>query len=104
MQVRANRFRVPDITLVAAPKPPGRIITGPPHVVVGVLSPDDRADDLQEKIDDYLSFGIPFVWVVIPKTGRGYVYTVEGMHEAKDGVLRTDDPVIEVPLSAVGGS
>jgi len=29
---------------------------------------------MQEKIDDYLAFGIPYVWVVNPRTGRGYVH------------------------------
>jgi Uma2 family endonuclease len=101
VQVRATRFRVPDITVVAGLKPKGRIITAPPHLVIEVLSPDDRAEQLQEKIEDYLAFGIPFVWVVNPRSGRGYVYTPAGMREAKDRVLRTEDPAIELPLAAV---
>jgi|SRR5208337_333992 len=104
VQVRATRFRVPDVTVVAGPKPKGRIINTPPHLVVEVLSPDDHADELQEKIDDYLAFGIPFIWVVNPRTGRGYVYTSAGIQEAKDGVLRTANPEIEVPLASVLGS
>jgi len=98
VQVRAERFRVPDVTLVAGPQPAGRIIVIPPHLAVEVLSPDDRAADVQEKIDDYLAFGIPYVWVVNPRTRRGYVHTVEAAREAKDGILRTADPVIELPL------
>jgi len=104
VQVRPTRFRVPDVTVVAGSKPKGRIITAPPHLVIEVLSPDDRADELQEKIDDYLAFGIPFIWVVNPRTGRGYVYASAGMQEAKDGVLRAANPDIEVPLEAVLGS
>jgi Uma2 family endonuclease len=103
VQVRATRFRVPDIMIVAGSKPKGRIITGPPHLVVEVLSLDDRAGELEEKIDDYFAFGIPFVWVINPRTRRGYVYTPSGMHEAKDGIRRTTDPAIEVPLNAVLG-
>ncbi len=99
VQVQSSRFRVPDITLVAGPRPEGRIIVEPPLLVIEVLSPDDRADELQEKIDDYLGFGIPFVWVVNPRTRRGYVHTAAGSHEAKDGVLRTQDPAIELPLA-----
>jgi Uma2 family endonuclease len=30
-------------------------------MVVEVLSPDDRADAVQEKIDDYLALSIPYV-------------------------------------------
>jgi Uma2 family endonuclease len=98
VQVRPRRFRVPDVTLVAGPQPEGRVIVSPPHVVIEVLSLDDRAADVQEKIDDYLAFGIPYVWVVDPRTRRGYIHTAEGSHEAKDGILRAAHPVIELPL------
>ena len=98
VQVKSSRFRVPDVTLVAGPKPAGRIVTAPPHLVVEVLSPDDRAAAVLEKVDDYLAFGIPYVWVVNPHTGRGYVHTAEAAREAKDGILRTADPSIELPL------
>ena len=33
-----------------------------------------------------------------PQTGRGYVHTTEAAREAKDGILRTADPNIELPL------
>jgi Uma2 family endonuclease len=98
VQVKSSRFRVPDVTLVAGPRPAGKIITAPPHLVIEVLSPDDRAGAVQEKIDDYLAFGIPYVWVVNPRTGRGYVHTTEAAREAKDGILRTADPATELPL------
>ena len=101
VQVRSNCIRVPDVTLVAGPQPAGRIITAPPHLVVEVLSPDDRAAAVQEKIDDYLAFGIPYVWVVNPQTGRGYVHTTEAAREAKDGILRAANPTVELPVSAV---
>jgi hypothetical protein len=82
VQVQSSRIRVPDVTLVAGPRPAGRIVTAP----------------AQEKIDDYLAFGIPYVWVVNPRTGRGYVHTTEAAREAKDGILRTADPATELPL------
>jgi len=53
---------------------------------------------VQEKIDDYLAFGIPYVWIVNPGTGPGYVHTTEAAREAKDGILRTADPAVELPL------
>jgi Uma2 family endonuclease len=103
LQVKSTRFRVPDVTLVAGPRPAGRIITTPPYLVVEVLSPEDRAGAVQEKIDDYLAFGIPYVWVVNPCTGRGYVHTAEAAREARDGILRTGDPAIELPLHELIG-
>ena len=98
VQVKRTRFRVPDVCLTLS-RPEGRIITSPPFLVVEVLSPDDRVDYVEEKITDYLEFGVKYVWVVNPRTRHGYIQTSEGSREAKDGVLRTHDPEIELPLS-----
>ena len=101
VQVRARRFRVPDIALVLGEKPQGRMLTAPPFLVVEVLSPEDRMSEMQERINDYLEFGISYVWVIDPETHRTHVHTAEGSRESKDGVLRTSNPNIEVPLSKI---
>lgn len=101
VQVKPTRFRIPDVTCVKGPMPESSVIQEPPFLVIEVLSKDDRAEDMQEKVDDYLSFGVKYVWVVNPRTRRGYVYTSDGMREAKDGVLRTSDPEIAIPLSEI---
>jgi len=56
---------------------------------------------MQERIDDYLKFGIRYVWVIDPGTRRAWIYTQEGSHEAKDGILRTDGPALELPLPEI---
>ncbi|HZU26429.1 MAG TPA: Uma2 family endonuclease [Bryobacteraceae bacterium] len=101
VQVRATRFRVPDITVLRTETWEPAIITEPPHVVVELLSPDDRAADIQKKIAEYLSFGVPYVWVIDPKTRAAWVWTSEGARTVTDGVLRAFDPDIEVPLAAL---
>ena len=99
VQVKATRFRVPDIIVIAGPLPSSPIIRTPPHLCVEILSPSDSMNDMQSRIDDYLSFGVPHVWVLNPRSRRAFLYTAEGMHEPKDGVLRTFSPDIEVPLN-----
>jgi len=101
VQVKKTRFRIPDVTVVAGSKPAERIIRKPPAVVLEVLSPDDRAGDLEEKINEYLAFGFPCVWVINPETHRAYVHTSKGSLEAKDRVLRAGSAGIEVPLAAM---
>jgi Uma2 family endonuclease len=54
--------------------------------------------EMQERIDDYLSFGVRYVWLLHPGTRRAFVYTADAVREVKDGVLRTNDPDICVPL------
>jgi Uma2 family endonuclease len=101
IQVKKTRFRIPDVTVMAGSKPAERIIRRSPAVAVEVLSPDDRAGDLEEKINDYLAFGIPYVWVINPETRRAYVHTPKGSHEAKDGILRAENAGLEVPLAEI---
>lgn len=98
VQVKATRFRVPDITVVLGPLPKDPILHEPPFLCIEILSPDDRMYDMQERIDDYLAFGVPHVWVVNPAQPRAFHYTRDGMRQARDGVLRTDNPEITVPI------
>jgi Uma2 family endonuclease len=101
LQLSSTRFRVPDICVVAGPEPDEQIFTRPPFLCVEILSPEDRMSRMQEKIDDYLRFGVRYVWLVNPQSRRAYVYTSEGMTEVRDGVLRTREPEIAVPLAEV---
>jgi Uma2 family endonuclease len=98
VQVKARRFRVPDITVIAGGPPDGPIITQPPFLCIEILSPSDRLTEMQERIDDYLSFGVSYVWLINPRTRQTYVYSSAGIREVRDGVLTTDNPDIRVVL------
>jgi Uma2 family endonuclease len=99
VQVKAKRFRVPDITVLLGPPPPGPIIQQPPFLCIEILSPSDRMAEMQDRIDDYLNFGVRYVWLIHPKTRRAFVYTADGVREAKDGILSTEGPEIRVSLA-----
>jgi Uma2 family endonuclease len=101
VQVRATRFRVPDVCVYIGEEPEEQVFHTPPFLVVEILSKDDRASEVQEKIDDYVAFGVPYVWLIDPRRHRGIVYTAEGSREARDGVLRTDGPEIELELDTM---
>jgi Uma2 family endonuclease len=101
VQVTPTRYRVPDLCVVAGRKPQEQILTPPPFLCIEILSKDDRAGETQEKIDDYLACGVPYVWVVDPERRRGYIHTAGGSREAKDGILRTEDPNIALPLAEI---
>jgi Uma2 family endonuclease len=101
VQVSARRFRIPDLCIVAGPKPEDQIFHQPPLVCVEVFSKDDTLERMQEKIDDFLNFGVRYVWVINPRSRRAWVYTIDGSREVKDGTLRTENPNIEVALADV---
>jgi Uma2 family endonuclease len=99
VQVSPTRYRVPDVTVVKTSQIQGEIFAAPPHLCIEILSQDDTMVDMQEKIDDYLNFGVPYVWIINPRSRKGYVATKAGMVEAESGVLETSDPEIRVPVA-----
>lgn len=99
VRVSATRYRVPDVCVVAGPEPDEQIFTHPPFLCIEILSPEDRMSRMQEKISDYLTFGVSYVWVIDPQTRRAWTYTLRQMWEVSDGVLRTESPDIAVPLA-----
>jgi Uma2 family endonuclease len=103
MQVSATRYRVPDLCVFDGPEPDQQVFTQPPFLCIEVLSPEDRMSRMQQRIDDYLSFGVRYVWVVDPQSGKAWIYTPGMMREVRDGVLRTADPDIAVPLNDIVG-
>jgi Uma2 family endonuclease len=101
VQVSRTRFRIPDVTVIKLSQEQGEIFTNPPHLCIEILSKDDTMQYMQRKIDDYLTFGVPYVWIINPRNQKGYVVTSDGMFEAKSGLLETKDPAISVPLAVL---
>ncbi len=99
VRIAPSKYRVPDICAYKQPFPRDPIPSTPPFIAIEILSPEDRMSRVRQKIDEYLAFGVRYVWVIDPETRRADVYTASGFYEVKDGVLRTEDPAIEVPLA-----
>ena len=95
VQVSPTRFRVPDVCVVLG-KPDGQIFRKPPFICIEVLSPDDRLSRVNERIADYLEFGVPYVWILDPKTRKAWRCTPGVTQEVRE--LRTENPNIVVAL------
>ncbi len=102
VQVRSDRFRVPDVCVVRSDDT-DQIIQRPPILCVEILSKDDSMSGVEDKVNDYLQFGVPTVWVIDPRTRRGFMYTPGGIRtEALDGILRAVNlghSDIDLPMS-----
>ena len=99
VQVKPTRFRVPDICVTLG-LPGEQILTKPPFPCIEILSPEDRMQRVQNRIDDYIEMGVPYVWVLDPQTKGAYAATaVDGLHEVK--ILRTENPVLELALDEI---
>jgi Uma2 family endonuclease len=66
-----------------------------PDLAVEVVSPNDLAEDLEEKIVDYEKVGVPLVWVMNPRSRTVMVYRGDGsvsrLHE--DDELSGEDVI-----------
>ena len=99
VQVKPNRFRIPDLCVVLGDTNE-QILTTPPFLCVEILSPDDRWSRVQARIRDFLAMGVPYIWVLDSQNKTAFIETLrEGLREVKDGVLRTQNPAFEVSLS-----
>ena len=103
VQVSPDRFRVPDITVVAGAKPTELIFTTPPFLCIEVLSKDDSVAGMKRRVDDYLTFGVPYVWLIDPRERQAWSCTREKTIEVA-GALTTSSPEIRVPLAEMFSS
>lgn len=101
VQVKPSRFRIPDVCIVKSPGPHPAIFREPPFICIEVLSKDDSLIRTQSRIDDYLNFGVPYVWVFDPYNRRVWTYSTDCAKEVTDGLLRTENPSIEISLPEV---
>jgi Uma2 family endonuclease len=75
--------REPDVSFVVAARVPDEGLPkgywdGPPTLAIEVVSPNDRADDIQERVQDYLEAGSKQVWVLWPRRRSVTVYSPDG--------------------------
>jgi Uma2 family endonuclease len=63
--------RVPD-------PPPSGYLALAPDLAVEVVSPSDRAGEIQPKVSDWLAAGSRLVWVIDPGRKRAIVYREDG--------------------------
>ncbi len=99
VQVSAENYRVPDVCLRRLANRDIRFVTSVPAVVIEVLSPEDSISDYRARIADYRQKGIPGIWVVDPKTRKGWDCSSGNWIETT--VFRLADSPIYLDLSAI---
>jgi Uma2 family endonuclease len=78
-----QRYRKPDVSVVRSEKlagfdPQTGLIPFPPDLAVEVISPNDLAYAVFEKIEEYLANGFQLIWVVQPNTRTVTIYRGDG--------------------------
>ncbi|HUY94814.1 MAG TPA: Uma2 family endonuclease [Terracidiphilus sp.] len=98
-QVSARRFRVPDLSVLRADAPKEQIIAHPPLIAIEILSPEDRLSRFQERIEDYLNFGVEHIWILDPERRSAHTASAAGLLPVRSSELTVPGTPIRVMLS-----
>jgi Uma2 family endonuclease len=89
-----DTVRAPDVGYISYERMPDALpptyIPLPPDLAVEVVSPNDKAEDIESKINDYLRANVPLFWFFYPASRTVNVYkgkTIRrlGVNDVLDG-------------------
>ncbi len=90
-----SRVCIPDVSFLrnelAVKADPDRIFQGAPDLAIEVVSESEIAEDLRQKIEDYLDAGSRAVWAFYPKLRVVAVYENSSWRESRG------DQILEAP-------
>ncbi len=98
IQIHSRRYRVADLAVWRDDNVGSGIPAVPPFLVVEILSPEDRMVRMLPKIQEYLSIGIEWVWIVDPGEKSALCYSKKNPAGEVCETLHTENPAIEIPL------
>jgi len=98
VQTQTARFRVPDVTILRMGSSREPILTHPPLLVIEIQSPETPLRRTAAKTEEYLAFGIEYVWVVDPYARVAYRGTPAGLELVRSGELTIPGTPIRVVL------
>ena len=95
-----DRVRAADIVFVSrerlADKPLIGFLKVAPELVVEIISPTDRWQNVRDKLEEYFAIGVHRVWIVEPETRAVLVYrSVTEMNRLGEGDVINGEGVLE---------
>jgi Uma2 family endonuclease len=101
VQVRPERFRIPDVCVQRRCDPHDAIVTTAPPICIEVLSPEDTISRMQERIDDYARMGVQHIWLIDPISRHAWVATADGSHARVGEAFAVPGTPIRITLADV---
>jgi Uma2 family endonuclease len=99
VQVRSERFRIPDISVIPLTDPGDLILRKPPLICIEIFSSADTMAEIQKRVNDYVAMGVENVWAIDPWKRLGYYASTRGFQQPEDGVLRVSGTTITISLA-----
>ena len=77
--VAPRKYRIVDLAVYAHQEPVEELPKELPLVVTEIVSPDDRHEDIMQRLAEFHAWGAPHVWLVDPGLHLLYVYHNRGL-------------------------
>lgn len=94
--VNRDQIRKPDVAFIAGPPPtaPEAILALVPALAVEIISPNNTAADLFNKVEEYLVAGVQLVWQLFPERRSVIAYWPDWAAVFRPGDTITADPAL----------
>ena len=100
VQVAPTRFRIPDVCVIRPYGPPGGILRQPPLVCIEVFSSRDTLRSMQKRVDDYLAFGVPNIWLIDPVRRLAWTADATALHPLPaSGVFTIENTPVRIAIA-----
>ena len=99
IKISPHQVRVADIAVLRVDEAYEAVLTRPPVVVIEILSPEDRMNRYERRLQDYRHFGIPNIWVIDPQHRGAFDCSAEAWHPVDAFVIAS--PRLTVPLDSL---
>ena len=101
VQVKATRFRVPDVCVTHKSAPREQIVRTPPLLCIEVLSPEDTVNRTHERVREFLDMGVKEVWIFNPALRTVTVCVGSTTTDRSEGELTVPETSITLTLREI---
>ena len=101
VQVKATRFRVPDVCVTHRSAPREQIVRTPPLLCIEVLSPEDTVNRTRERVRDFLEMGVKEVWIFDPSMRTATVCVGSTTVERSEGEMTVPETSVTLTLREI---
>jgi Uma2 family endonuclease len=101
LQVEPSRFRIPDISVIAADAPFERVLTRPPVLCVEILSSEDRWARITERFEDYRRMGVPSLWAIDPLESKAWMWSTRNPQWTESTVLEAPGTSVKIDIEPI---
>jgi Uma2 family endonuclease len=99
-RISKDRYRLPDVCVVLS-APPAAVLQEPPFIAIEILSKDDSAADLLEKLAEYAAIGTPNIWIFDPRKQHMYTYQTGILQEIAGETISTSDSAVSLTRAEI---